>query len=80
MATADKIAMLLVDCAPDGHVLFISRAAAKDLHKRKLLQKIDGKAAYCAPRSWRQIAHGITPPLHRDVLDHAHLNPKDAIQ
>lgn len=80
MATSDRTAMLFIDAATDGHILFIKKSDAKALHIRKLLQKIEGKSAYCAPRSWRQIAAGITPPLHRDVLTAAHLTSQKAIE
>lgn len=72
-------ASLVVDLANRANDLYISKNDAKVLHARKLLQKIEGQSAYCAPRNWRQICHGITPPLHRDVLDHAHLTPMDAV-
>lgn len=80
MADSDHTAMIFIDAGRDGHILFIRRTDARALHKQGLLQKIEGKAAYCAPRNWRQIAHGVTPPLSPAVLDKAWLTPKEALQ
>lgn len=79
-ARTDSAVMIFIDCATDDHILFMGRATARALHTRRLLQKIEGKSAYCAPRSWRQIAAGYTPPLSRDVLEHCYLTPKEALQ
>lgn len=82
MSLHDHTATIRLDPhAPRGgsHILFITRANAKTLHAKGLLQKIDGRAEYCAPRSWRQIIHKQAQPLSPAVLTHCYLTPKEAI-
>lgn len=76
----DRIASLLTDPANNGWVLYIRRTDARALHAAKLLQKIEGKAAYCAPRNWRQIARGEAAALHPSVLARAFLTPREALK
>lgn len=66
MAHPDLVCSIIVNSTT--HDLFMLRRDARALHNAKLLQKIEGRAAYCAPRSWRQIAHGRWPSLHPEVL------------
>lgn len=63
---------LIQDSADATRDLLLLRADAELLYAQGKLQKVliddHGTAAFCAPRSWRQICHGQWPTLHPDVL------------
>jgi len=73
MALSDRVVSIIVNATT--HDLFMLKTQARALHTAKLLQKIEGKAAYCPRRTWRQIAHGQWPSLPAAVLDHCALTP-----
>lgn len=75
MPIVDRTATLIA--SPEAPVLFILRSDAKRLHAVGKLQKIEGRAAYCAPRTWRQIARDQWSSLPREALDLSAFRPID---
>lgn len=75
MATSDHNAILRAN--PESEILFIRRADARRLHAAGKLQKIEGKAEYCAPRNWRMIAHNKWGSLPLEALQLSALRPID---